>query len=150
MEKASLVLTVGWSNHSTLKTPGVSILTNSYTFSLLCVFAGKRDIGALPVKCYIWSKCEWQGTVSTLEEHMAMCKFALVPCPNLCKTKLIRKNLDSHLNTRCPNRNYSCQYCGEEGTYATITQIHDKTCRKKVISCPNKGCTETMQHLICS
>ena len=117
----------------------------SHSFSLLCVFAGKRDIRALPVKCYIWSKCKWQGTVSTLEEHMAMCKFALVPCPNLCKTKLIRKNLDSHLNARCPNRHYSCQYCGEEGTYATITQIHDKTCRKKVISCPNKGCTETMK-----
>ena len=161
MEKQSLVLTAGEYNHSTLKIPGVSILTvpltSSYTVSFLrltlCVFisVGKRAIRALPVKCYkVERGCEWEGTVGTLDEHVAVCKFIPVPCPNLCKEKYkitlcMRKDLHHHVNNECPNRDHECPYCGEKGTYANITQIHDRVCKKKKIPCTNTECTKLIE-----
>jgi hypothetical protein len=57
----------------------------------------------------------------------------------------MRKDLDNHLKEHCPNRDYTCYYCGEEGTYASITQVHDLTCEKKILPCPNTGCGDTME-----
>ena len=161
MEKESLVLTAEWNNHSTLKTPGVSILTvpltSSYTVSFLlltlcvCISVGKRAIRALPVKCdNVERGCEWEGTVGTLDEHVAVCMFTPVPCPNHCKEKdkitlYMRKELDHHVSSKCLNRDHKCEYCGEKGTYANITQIHDRVCKKKIIPCTNTECTETIE-----
>ena len=47
--------------------------------------------------------------------------------------------MDDHLKTKCPKRAYECQHCEEKGTYASITEDHDKVCDKKIVSCPNKG-----------
>ena len=65
--------------------------------------------------------CEWVGTVGTLEKHVAICGFTVVPCPKQCKNDrdevnhFIRKDLDKHLKNDCPNRDYTCQSkCGEE------------------------------------
>ena len=94
-------------------------------------------------------KCEWEGTVGTLEKHMATCQFTLLPCPKECKddngetSLFMRKDLDDHLEKDCPNRDYECQYCGEKGTYAEITEVH-KTCVKKIIPCCNAECKETV------
>ena len=87
--------------------------------------------------------CTWVGTVGTLEEHVATCKFTLLPCPKECNKvkQFMRKDLDKHLKKDCPKRDYSCQHCGEKGTYASI-QVHDKTCMKKKVICPNDGCSE--------
>ena len=52
---------------------------------------------------------------------------------------LMRKDLDYHLKTKCLKRAYECQHCGEKGTYASITEDHDKICDKKMVPCPNKG-----------
>ena len=90
--------------------------------------------------------CRWTGTIGTLDNHIATCQFALVPCPNKCEDDkgagelhLMRKDLDNHLKTKCPKRAYECQHCGEKGTYASITEDHDKVCNKKIVPCPNKG-----------
>ena len=94
--------------------------------------------------------CTWVGTVGTLEEHVATCKFTLLPCPKECKDgsdkvkQFMRQVLDTHLQRHCPNRDYSCQHCGQKGTYASI-QVHDKTCGKKEVTCPEFGCKEKMQ-----
>ena len=93
--------------------------------------------------------CQWEGTVGTLEAHVATCEFTLLPCPKECKDDkneilhFMRKDLDKHLENDCPNRDHECEYCGEEGTYAHITQVHDKICELKILPCPNK-CTKTM------
>ena len=93
--------------------------------------------------------CRWAGTVGTLEAHVAKCKFTLVPCPKECKddkneiAHFMRKDLDKHLENDCPNRDHECEYCGEKGTYAHITQVHDEICELKILPCPNE-CTETM------
>ena len=98
--------------------------------------------------------CRWTGTIGTLDNHIATCQFALVPCPNKCEDDkgagqlhFMRKDLDNHLKTKCPNRAYECQYCGEMGTIAGISEEHDKVCDKKIVPCPNKesGCLLSME-----
>ena len=94
--------------------------------------------------------CTWVGTVGTLEEHVATCQFILLRCPKECKDdsdkvkQFMRKDLNKHLEEDCPNRDYSCQHCGEKGTYTSI-QVHDKTCKNKEVTCPKDGCSEKMQ-----
>ena len=90
--------------------------------------------------------CRWTGTIGNLDNHTATCQFALVPCPNKCEDNkgagemyLMKKDLDKHLKTKCPKRAYECQHCGEKGTYASITEDHNKVCNKKIVPCPNKG-----------
>ena len=95
--------------------------------------------------------CKWEGIVGTLEEHEAKCNFSLLPCPKKCKREsghikqFMRKDLNKHLEEDCPNRDYSCEHCGEKGTYARITNIHDQKCLKKPVPCPN-GCSVIVQH----
>ena len=55
----------------------------------------------------------------------------------------MRKDIDKHLEEDCPNRDYSCEDCGEKGTYASIIIIHQK-CLKKPVPCPN-GCSVIVQ-----
>ncbi len=96
--------------------------------------------------------CRWKGTVGTIEKHLTTCKFALLPCPKKCKDgrskkikHVLKKNLEKHLTKSCPNRDYTCKYCGEESTYATIKEVHDAVCEKKIVPCTNTGCLETLQ-----
>ena len=111
------------------------------------VHIGEREIKELGVRCVSMERgCQWTGTIGTLDNHIATCQFALVPCPNKCEDDkgagelhLMRKDLDNHLKTKCSKRAYECQHCGEKGTYASITEDHDKVCNKKIVPCPNKG-----------
>ena len=119
------------------------------------LISGKRDIDELQVRCANTERgCRWTGTVGTLDGHIASCQFALVPCPNKCEEDkgagellLIRKHLDEHLKTKCPKRAYECPHCGEEGTFASITEDHGQDCEKKIVACPNKGrgCSLSME-----
>ena len=96
--------------------------------------------------------CEWRGTVGTLEAHLASCKFSLVSCPKQCKDAsnavqhFMRQDLEEHLKKDCPNRDYECQNkCGEKGTFKSITEDHDRVCKKKIVSCSNTGCKTRMK-----
>ena len=95
--------------------------------------------------------CQWEGTIGTLKQHVDTCEFALVPCPKECKdcsskvNDFMRRDLVEHLERDCPNRDYICQYCEEQGTYDEIAKIHDETCEKKILPCSNAGCTQTME-----
>ena len=98
------------------------------------------------MKCSNKRGCEWVGTVGTLKEHVATCGYTLVPCPKQCKDDAVmRKDLEKHLQNDCQNRDHECKFCGEKGTYATITEVHDKTCDMKIVPCPDVGCGKTMQ-----
>ena len=107
-----------------------------------------REIKALPITCNVNKECEWEGTVGSLEEHVATCDFVLCPCPKQCMgddSIVMRKYLDEHLKNHCPNRDHECPYCGEKGTYVNITQDHDMVCAKKPLPCPNSGCGDTVE-----
>ena len=94
--------------------------------------------------------CTWTGTVGTLKNHVDKCQYTLVRCSYKCKDNgndfsLVRKDLKNHLTTECPNRAHKCEYCGEEGTYASITEEHDQLCLKKQIPCPNTECKMSVE-----
>lgn len=96
--------------------------------------------------------CKWEGTIATLEEHLAhTCEFAPLPCPKQCKDdsnkvkQYTRKVLDRHVATECPNRDHTCEYCGEKGTYSSITHIHDKVCGMKLVRCYCPECSVVME-----
>ena len=82
---------------------------------------------------------------------MAKCEFTMLFCPRLCKDDkneikyFMRKDRDKHLKRECPFRDYKCEHCGMKGMYEDITQVHDKTCKKKIVPCPNLACPETIQ-----
>ncbi len=103
----------------------------------------------LPVKCDNMERgCQWEGTVDTLEKHMGVCEYSLVSCPKKCKQGnfITKRDLQQHLDTQCPNRDYSCEYCDLKGTYATRLDHYD-TCEKKIITCTNEGCTMEMERM---
>jgi hypothetical protein len=113
---------------------------------------GEKHVLALGVKCNddSDSECKWEGTVYELEEHVAACQFALVACPKQCKgaqgqiNHYTKNSLGEHLEKYCPNRQAECENCGEKGTYASI-KVHDKVCKKKMVSCPNDDCIDAVQ-----
>ena len=113
---------------------------------------GRRAIQALAVKCdYADLQCEWNGTVGTLEAHVAKCKFTIIPCPKKCRyfdnnvNNFMRKDMAEHLRDGCANRDYKCEYCGHEGQYTTIIQSHDKVCMEKIVPCSVEHCKKTMR-----
>ncbi len=117
---------------------------------LITVILGRREIRELPVKCDNAEKdCPWVGTVGRLEEHVGVCQRTLVPCLNECKgdngiLMITKRDLQEHLEKKCPNRDYSCEHCDLKGTYATTLDHYD-TCEKKIITCTNEGCTMKMK-----
>ena len=100
-------------------------------------------------------RLEGTGTVGTLDDHIASCQFALVPCPNKCEEDkgagellLLRKHLDQHLKTKCPKRTYECLHCGEKGTFVSITERpRPSLCEEDRSLSPNKGsgCSLSME-----
>ena len=117
---------------------------------------GKREIQTLQVRCANTERgCQWTGTVdTTFDDHIASCLFPMVSCPNKCEEDkgtgellFIRKHLDQHLNMKCPKRPYECRHCGKKGTFSSIEEEHYKSCKKKIVACPNKkgGCTLSIE-----
>jgi hypothetical protein len=99
----------------------------------------------------LWRLLYWEGTVCTLEQHVAKCRLTLVPCPNKCINTgnkincFTRRDLDNRHLKDCPNRDYFCRYCGEKGTYTSVTEVHDLVCKKKILLCSNAGCSEMVE-----
>lgn len=122
------------------------------TKSLSCAEVYSFSLGALEnhndkSDCVVWTK-----TVHTVENlKQTSCESALVPCPKQCRgsehkiNHFTKEYIEKHLAKHCPNREYECDHCGEKGTYASITRVHDKTCEKKVVPCPNADCTDTIE-----
>ena len=40
------------------------------------------------------------------------------------------------MQTLALSRDYACEHCGKNGTYAEITQVHDAQCDLKLVPCP--------------
>ena len=151
MEDTSVVLTAGHGGHSTSGITRVSI-GKFASFSITAPFPpGRREIQDIPIYCENKGRgCKWEVALGALGGHMTTCGFTLVPCPKKCEGEdeeiksFLRKDLANHLKKDCPNRDYECELCGEEGTYWYITEYHDDECDKKVVPCPNAGCCEVM------
>ena len=115
------------------------------------MFVGGRDIKSLKTKCDSASNgCQWTGELGSIEKHSAACDYALLPCLNECTDinagdkilKVLRKDMDKHLNEDCPRREYICPHCEESGEYQKMTTTHLEECNYVEVPCPNKGCNK--------
>ena len=94
--------------------------------------------------------CDWEGSVGTLEDHVTKCDFTLVPCPNGCEESglmlhLLRKELEEHISSQCPKREYQCRDCGQNDEYGVITGSHVSGCPKKLVKCLNETCSVSLE-----
>lgn len=109
-------------------------------------------IRSLAVKCSnSGGLCGWMGTLATLPDHMAACKFTLLPCPRECRdvnnsiNRFMRKDLAKHVKDYCPNMRIECQYCKMEDMRSNIDSIHANVCPKTPFSCSNAGCSDVIE-----
>ena len=115
------------------------------------LYIGDKKILDLAVRCENTDQgCRWEGTVGTLDHHMDKCDFTLIHCPNKWEllnegASIMKKDLQKHLLMNCMNRTHKCAYCGMEGKHHRITGYHSRHCKKKIIVCPNKGCTKEFE-----
>ena len=102
----------------------------------------KREIDELEIQCTKQGVgCPWVGELSSLQAHLNSdkgCGYVEVQCSNKCGAKLMRKELETHLEQQCPLRKIHCQYCHYEDTYQTITTQHYNECPRYPLPCPNK------------
>ena len=95
--------------------------------------------------------CQWTGALREIDTHFQSCDYTLIPCTNECKNddqivKVPRKDLQDHLNNKCPRRQYKCPLCEETGEHLEITTSHLKSCPKALVSCSNPGCDLIFLH----
>lgn len=55
------------------------------------------------------------------EEHDGTCPFKLLPCKQGCKASILRKDMENHCSTICPNKVVSCPF-NKVGCAAVVTQ----------------------------
>ena len=128
-----------------------SCLEGSKKFSNICPVCRSEDFKAIlnkqadrvirSLRVFCTNKeqgCEWQGEVNDITNHLGNCLFQIVHCLSDCGKSLQRQYLIIHVETECPHRRVSCQYCNEVGEYQFIEGQHKEECHKFPIQCPNK------------
>lgn len=75
------------------------------------VFSGYNQVQGLQVKCNnVVNGCRWTGSLSALQNHLLEeCRKVYIFCPKGCSNnnkfvKVLRKNMQRHLEYRCPKR----------------------------------------------
>eukprot|EP01041_Mallomonas_annulata_P009978 gene9978-20748_t len=112
----------------------------------------KNLVSTIPIRCStsileannaIESKCQWNGTLETLEEHLNICEFVEISCVNNeCKIKVPRRKMATH-SAECQYRWTSCPHCKGRCQSFQLSG-HMTHCPKKPVHCSNEGCTETV------
>ncbi len=114
----------------------------------------QRTLNGLLIYCSRSSDgCSWTGELVKLKEHLnrrpskemrlAGCGFTDVAC-QYCNELFPRKEVESHENETCPNKPYTCEYCGHFSVLDDITQNHWLVCLMIPILCPYE-CGENPQ-----
>ena len=109
-----------------------------------------RIINGLEVYCRNKEKgCQWKGELKNMPTHLKRrkrrgeCQYEEVKCRHKkCREKNQRRYLKEHEDSECLQRPFECQYCGEEGTFLSITKDHYEECGRYPVTCPNK-CVST-------
>ena len=102
----------------------------------------------LKVKCdNLTNGCQWEGELYSIDQHLKKCDHTILLCPNKCEsnqeiTKLQRRQLEQHVASECPRRQYKCPHCQEEGEYEERVSMHLERCPRVTVECPNEECGE--------
>ncbi len=110
-------------------------------FTVLLDKKQRRKVLTLEVQCPLSMRgCGWTGQLGAFQSHVnGDCGFVDVSCPNNCGNSLQRRLMDSHLLEACPNRLFTCKYCGliSTSTHKKICDAHYSECSKFPVCCPN-------------
>lgn len=97
--------------------------------------------------------CLWTGKLGEFEQHLNQtpskenrldgCGFTDVSC-QYCKNLFPRKGIETHEKETCPNKPYTCEYCGHSSVLDDIKQNHWPVCAKIPVQCPYE-CGENPQ-----
>lgn len=76
------------------------------------------------------------------QSHLTVCTYNVVPCPNRCMLKLLRRDLPQHMQHDCTKRKLRCDHCAEEFTgeahevraYRHVHTLPDDQSRRKCFS----------------
>ena len=80
-----------------------------------------QKCGNFPLECV--NKCGAVGIKRTnMKAHRKVCPLEQLKCPfdSLCAAAILRRDLESH-KKECDFRPYTCIYCGNEGTFLSVT-----------------------------
>ena len=98
----------------------------------------RKMIPQLQAKCPLTTRrCEWNGMICEVEEHLNVCPELVVKCKNACDVILPRKELAEHLKLICTKRIVDCEHCHFSLMYKDLSQHHD-VCLELQLLCPNK------------
>ena len=94
-------------------------------------------IDSIEVFCPMRHKgCERKETVSTLEEHLAICEFFPVACELKCDKLLLTAEMEEHVANECENRKLDCVNCAENMRAGEMDN-HQLVCVEHPVVCPN-------------
>ncbi len=115
----------------------------------------KREISELKIWCNNKDDgCKWRDELQSLEKHIksdAGCGYVEVKCRNCPKFslhkechKMLRKDLDEHMQNTCEYRSVTCIHCNEKLRYYFQLSDHHSHCEQYPCPCPNKCGTGNM------
>uniref|UniRef100_A0A8C7X9T5 TNF receptor-associated factor n=1 Tax=Oryzias sinensis TaxID=183150 RepID=A0A8C7X9T5_9TELE len=92
----------------------------------------KREILSLTVRCPN-SDCGEKMELRHLENHLAQCQFATVPCSQ-CQQPVRKIYLEEHATVECPRRPMSCPDCVAVFVYEE-REMHEQQCPFASVMC---------------
>ncbi|XP_022603532.1 TNF receptor-associated factor 6 isoform X2 [Seriola dumerili] len=92
----------------------------------------KREILSLTVRCPN-SGCADKMELRHLENHLALCQFATVPCPQ-CQQSVRKSHLEEHTTVECQRRPMSCPDCVASFVYED-RELHEQQCPFANVKC---------------
>lgn len=92
----------------------------------------KREILSLTVRCPNFG-CAEKMELRHLENHLAQCQFATVPCPQ-CQQSVRMSHLEEHKTAECRQRPVSCPDCVASFVYEE-RELHEQQCPFANVKC---------------
>ena len=107
----------------------------STDFSTILLKQKTRKVGELKVYCPNKQHgCKAELKISEYEGHLSTannkgCSYVELDCPNKCKAKVLRGEMEVHAQEKCERRVVSCEWCGFQGEFQDILAgEHFNTC----------------------
>ena len=106
----------------------------------------RRIVSKLPVKCPQYFRgCEWSGFISDIREHVELCGYLYVSCPQGCDESMLQQHTEEHVTHKCIERMVLCDLCTKSIKVKNLTE-HKGVCPMYPIECTNLCGSEVNRH----
>eukprot|EP01084_Bolivina_argentea_P115838 205918_1 len=121
-----------------LKTKCLSIINPN---NLAAEMEGNNIINTEPAD----NQCDWTGMIQEWKQHSILCPYLMVNCTACNKFKCQRKLLAQHTN-KCPEVMIDCSLsCGSKILRKNIQTHLDNDCMEQLLDCTNDDCKEQIK-----